>query len=366
MAPYADAAVNEDADDARHDYSRRRLRGRARPAPGPRPRRRSLDAGLQPGHRPRGRSRALRRARRARPGRGRSSRPGATPGSTGLDAAGLGRAQRAGCSTTTRAPTRSRRTGRGGGDGGRAPTPARPGTLVVGAGRRSPTVALELRGPRQTVRTEPARRDRRPLHGDGAAARAGLVRRATGRCWRAPTSCTPSSTAAPSGRGADDARLPRGRSASSSQGRAASTPASSARGATAYGCGSSRPCATTSAARSPRCSCAWTTARCPRSAEQDGPAVAYYECYYGVSCTDSARAIQDELVRRGAPVRHVWGVADLSVPVPDRRGGGAAPQPRVVADARAGVAPDLQRRACPRAWSAAPARCSCRPGTARR
>ena len=44
--------------------------------------------------------------------------------------------------------------------------------------------------------------------------------------------------------------------------------------------------------------------------------VSYYECYYGVSCTDSARAIQDELVRRDAPVRHVWGVADLSVPVP--------------------------------------------------
>lgn len=46
------------------------------------------------------------------------------------------------------------------------------------------------------------------------------------------------------------------------------------------------------------------------------PRPVYYECYYGVSCTDSARAIHDELVRRGAPVRHVWGVADHSVPVP--------------------------------------------------
>jgi CDP-glycerol glycerophosphotransferase (TagB/SpsB family) len=46
------------------------------------------------------------------------------------------------------------------------------------------------------------------------------------------------------------------------------------------------------------------------------PSTLLYECYYGVSCTDSARAIHDELVRRRAPARHVWGVADLSVPVP--------------------------------------------------
>jgi CDP-glycerol glycerophosphotransferase len=48
---------------------------------------------------------------------------------------------------------------------------------------------------------------------------------------------------------------------------------------------------------------------------QAGP-LAYYECYYGVSATDSARAIHDELVRRAPHVRQVWGVADLSVPVP--------------------------------------------------
>ena len=54
----------------------------------------------------------------------------------------------------------------------------------------------------------------------------------------------------------------------------------------------------------------------PPVAERTGPAVGYYECYYGVSATDSARAIHDELVRREPGVRQVWGVADLSVPVP--------------------------------------------------
>ncbi len=54
----------------------------------------------------------------------------------------------------------------------------------------------------------------------------------------------------------------------------------------------------------------------PPVAEQPGPPVSYYECYYGVSATDSARAIHDELVRREPRVRQVWGVADLSVPVP--------------------------------------------------
>ena len=54
----------------------------------------------------------------------------------------------------------------------------------------------------------------------------------------------------------------------------------------------------------------------PPVAERPGPPVAFYECYYGVSATDSARAIHDELVRREPRVRHVWGVADLSVPVP--------------------------------------------------
>lgn len=45
--------------------------------------------------------------------------------------------------------------------------------------------------------------------------------------------------------------------------------------------------------------------------------ILYYECYYGAGVTDSARAIHDELVSRGAPARHIWGVADLSVSVPE-------------------------------------------------
>lgn len=44
--------------------------------------------------------------------------------------------------------------------------------------------------------------------------------------------------------------------------------------------------------------------------------VAYFECYYGASATDSGRAIHDELVRRGTDLDLVWGVADRSVPVP--------------------------------------------------
>ena len=44
--------------------------------------------------------------------------------------------------------------------------------------------------------------------------------------------------------------------------------------------------------------------------------VAYFECYYGASATDSGRAIHEELVRRGTDLELVWGVADRSVPVP--------------------------------------------------
>ncbi|MBW9214121.1 CDP-glycerol glycerophosphotransferase family protein [Mumia sp. zg.B53] len=45
--------------------------------------------------------------------------------------------------------------------------------------------------------------------------------------------------------------------------------------------------------------------------------LAYFECYYGTSATDSARAIHDELRRRGSDLELVWGVADLSVAVPE-------------------------------------------------
>ncbi|WP_370616474.1 CDP-glycerol glycerophosphotransferase family protein [Mumia sp. Pv 4-285] len=45
--------------------------------------------------------------------------------------------------------------------------------------------------------------------------------------------------------------------------------------------------------------------------------VAYFECYYGTSATDSARAIHEELRRRGSDLELVWGVEDRSVVVPE-------------------------------------------------
>ncbi|KAA1418058.1 hypothetical protein FE697_000140 [Mumia zhuanghuii] len=45
--------------------------------------------------------------------------------------------------------------------------------------------------------------------------------------------------------------------------------------------------------------------------------MAYFECYYGTSATDSARAIHEELRRRGSDLELVWGVADRSVTVPE-------------------------------------------------
>ncbi len=80
--------------------------------------------------------------------------------------------------------------------------------------------------------------------------------------------------------------------------------------------------------------------------------MAYFECYYGASATDSARAIHDELLARGTGVDLVWGLADLSVPVPEGGRGvliGSREWWDVVAHARyltfnAGVPPMLRRR----------------------
>lgn len=80
--------------------------------------------------------------------------------------------------------------------------------------------------------------------------------------------------------------------------------------------------------------------------------MAYFECYYGGSATDSARAIHDELLARGTGVDLVWGLADLSVPVPEGGRGvliGSREWWDVVAHARyltfnAGVPPMLRRR----------------------
>ena len=45
--------------------------------------------------------------------------------------------------------------------------------------------------------------------------------------------------------------------------------------------------------------------------------IAYFECYNGTSATDAARAIHDELRRRGSDLELVWGLHDWSVPVPE-------------------------------------------------
>ncbi|WP_167006188.1 CDP-glycerol glycerophosphotransferase family protein [Mumia sp. ZJ430] len=45
--------------------------------------------------------------------------------------------------------------------------------------------------------------------------------------------------------------------------------------------------------------------------------IAYFECYSGSSATDAARAIHDELRRRGSDLELVWGLQDWSVPVPE-------------------------------------------------
>lgn len=80
--------------------------------------------------------------------------------------------------------------------------------------------------------------------------------------------------------------------------------------------------------------------------------VAYFECYYGASATDSARALHDELARRGSDLELVWGLKDHSVPVPDGGVGvvrGSAEWWDVLAHARfltfnAGLPPALVRR----------------------
>ena len=86
----------------------------------------------------------------------------------------------------------------------------------------------------------------------------------------------------------------------------------------------------------------------------------------GKQCGDNPQAIAEELRRRGDTREHIWAVTDWSVPVPARRHRGPGRHRELLRGAGPQPVPDRQRRHAGRGTSSGRARCTCRPGTARR